>query len=413
MFIYSEYKEISSSMKEPFYDRIRYDLYNIIAYSLSWWLVIFFGWAFFITLDIAGCAITDCDNNNGYLPWHYTNIAILFYFALFCISIIHGICTVSTSQNLTKPEKIIRRCYIIILIPIALNLIFWGPFISNIAKGQYLDNVAPIVPNHKHNITSSDIVVIGNGPITMEQRSIIMTLDHTQIHRFNGMSTLYPDEPVGNLFVRKIKDNSAPSIGVGDFHGLQPPNQVSHLLDKLYNPWSHELSKRSQCYRVNDAHTIEMLFADTTDVDFYNATNGYPAKVSTFPEHAVRTMSKYGTIYHPERLSSGGIVILGSLDRYKNHIHTFGMNFGSLSNRHPVRYERDIILKNQHRITVHKTPYNTYHDFITVKNSWFRRDPRVRGFACGEWNVLWLDETRFNPAWWAFNLIPIPPFFRD
>ena len=61
-------------MKEPFYDRIRYDLYNIIAYSLGWWIVIFFGWAFFITLDIAGCAITDCDNKNGYLPWHYTNI---------------------------------------------------------------------------------------------------------------------------------------------------------------------------------------------------------------------------------------------------------------------------------------------------------------------------------------------------
>lgn len=400
-------------VQESFYDRLRYDTYNIIAYSISWWFVIFFGWAFFLTMDIAGCAITNCKNNNGYLPWHYTNTAILFYFAIFCISILHGIYTVSTTSSFKSPHRFIRQCYIIILMPVALNLIFWGPFISNIAKGHYLDDIEPIVPNYKHNITDSDIVVIGNGPITMAQRGIIITLNHTQIHRFNGMSTLHPSEPVGNLFVRKIKDNSAPSTGIGDFHGLQPPNQVSHILDTLYNPWSHELSKRGQCDRINDAHAVEMLFANTTDVEYYNTTTSYTTKLSAFPEHAVRTMEKYGKVYHPERLSSGGIVLLGSLDRYNHNIHTFGMNFGSLSNRHPVRYEREIIMRNKHRITVHQTPYNTYHDFIIVKNSWFRRDPRVRGFACGEWNVLWLDETRFNPAWWAFNLIPMPPFFRD
>lgn len=299
-----------------------------------------------------------------------------------------------------------------LMTPVFLNMIFWDPFITYIAKGKYLDATMPIVPYYKHNISSFDIVVIGNGPISDQQRSIIMSVNQSNVYRFNGMSTLHPDDVVGNLFARKIKDNSAPNIGIGDFHGLKPPNQLSHVLDTLYNPWSHEISRRGQCDRIRDVNSIELLFGNETDAVYYKTHQNVPVSVSLFPDHARNTMLKYGKIFHPERLSSGGIVILGALDRFDTKIHTFGMNFGKLVNRHPIDYERYIINMNLNRITIHPTPTNTYHDFITP-NSWYRRDPRIRGFACGEWNVLWLDETRFNPKWWAFGMIPMPPFFND
>lgn len=396
------------------YDRLRYDTYYIIAYSLFCWPILFLGWILFVTIDHIGCFVSNCSNNNGFLPWHYTNYAIIFYFMLFCTSIVattyNTLCKRSTKY--TKKQRIFRRLFIMLMTPVFLNMIFWDPFITYVAKGKYLDATIPIVPYYKHNISSSDIVVIGNGPISDQQRSIIMTVNQSNVYRFNGMSTLHPDDVVGNLFARKIKDNSAPNIGIGDFHGLNPPNQLSHVLDTLYNPWSHEISRRGQCDRIRDVNSIELLFGNETDAVYYKTHQNVPVSVSLFPDHARNTMLKYGKIFHPERLSSGGIVILGALDRFDTKIHTFGMNFGKLANRHPIDYERYIINMNLNRITIHPTPTNTYHDFITP-NSWYRRDPRIRGFACGEWNVLWLDETRFNPKWWAFGMIPMPPFFND
>ena len=90
-----------------------------------------------------------------------------------------------------------------------------------------------------------------------------------QVHRFNGMVNLLPDEPVGHLFARKVSDRTA-AASPGEYWGLRPPIRWPGTLEYLYLPGVNAMHTRTACERVGEAVDVTLLHGSRDDALWYS-----------------------------------------------------------------------------------------------------------------------------------------------
>jgi hypothetical protein len=106
-----------------------------------------------------------------------------------------------------------RVCRTVALVPLAfivLNHGVWEPFYSGLLLDTYIDWDPDVARADAHrppptltlpngtavSAGAGSIVVVGNGPLSPEQRAFIRATNPQNLFRFNGMANLLPDEPV-------------------------------------------------------------------------------------------------------------------------------------------------------------------------------------------------------------------------
>ncbi len=267
----------------------------------------------------------------------------------------------------------------------------------------YLDCVPGELLSEASPWSDTELIVIGNGPLTQAQRKMIRGTRPAQVFRFNGMSNLHPGEPVGHVFVRFVTNQTTP----WQYWGLRPPPSFLSVLDALYVP-SSPASTRYECDRINEAVGITLLQGRAEDADWYSKRNGLPVSFDTCEPNAVR-----GSVRHPsESWSSGYLGITHVLSRWPRHtVHIFGMNWvRERDESHPFETEREHLqqLVAQKRIVMHKPRTGAGYHAVYADNfggEW------VQGMKCGEWSPWWFPMQAFAPSRWVLGVIPLPPFF--
>ena len=281
-------------------------------------------------------------------------------------------------------------------------------------------------------IRPQDIVLIGNGPLSTQQRHrLIRPASPSQVYRFNGLSNLHPGEPLGHVFARLINPDSAPfgipAGAVGKdrdavpwyFWGLEPPLRLDTFTLQL--PILRQLS--THCHRLpNEAVSITLVNGRAEDADWYAKHLGIP--VTYMPCDAVCRSpppgSKHGwttgtrALFHllnrtlearsAHEDSHHNATRRAAAKRAAPRIHVLGMNWAnkkgsSQDSFHSREREKQVVLRElgaSGRIVVHPTPSLAYHTRMSVshlgiKGEWLQFFPcevwtaHYNGDSLGEW----------------------------
>jgi hypothetical protein len=246
-------------------------------------------------------------------------------------------------------------------------------------------------------IPPTEMLLIGNGPLSPEQRAIIRNTVPSQVFRFNGMSNLHPGEPVGRLFARLSDNNTRPRA----FWGIAPPPSVTGVVEALFVPSAAAIRTRFMCNRLNEALEVILLQGRPDDAQFYTRYYGIRVREEAC-EHDCSRPELNGGYW-----SSGFLGLLHVLQRWpERRVHVFGMNWAKHPQaQHPALVEKFLIQKlvKSGDVVIHRTPSAEYHQ---ATNGY------VLGFRCGEWSPWWFPFCYFSPHW-VGGFIPMPPFFAD
>ena len=132
------------------------------------------------------------------------------------------------------------------------------------------------VPMHKpplqrtlRALRPQDVLLIGNGPLSIRQRALIRQAREQQIFRFNGLSNLHPDEAVGTVYARRsqpvLSAMRARDATPWLFWGIPPPFQI-HTLP--FNIFPFDIFYAC-CWRLREAQSIKLLEARPEDAEWY------------------------------------------------------------------------------------------------------------------------------------------------
>jgi hypothetical protein len=290
-----------------------------------------------------------------------------------------------------------RRCvYFLLWLPLIWSAV--KVFFENFFFRYHLDfDPSKLVHLDQSGIPPTDVLLIGNGPLSAEQRAIIRNTVPGQVFRFNGMSNLHPGEPVGHLFARLSDNTTEPKA----FWGIAPPPSALGTLEALFVPSAGTYRTRFMCSRVSEAVEIILLQGRPEDAYFYS--NYYGIRVRDEPcENDCRKPELNGGYW-----SSGFLGLIHVLQKWPaRRVHVFGMNWAKHAQAdHPAMVEMVLTqrLVKSGDVVIHQPPSADYHQ----SNGGY-----VLGFRCGEWTPWWAPICYFSPHWYA-GFIPVPPFFAD
>ena len=274
------------------WDLLRYAIILHVAWVAAWVLLVALNG--FNTAPKCGGACTLEDRANEFLPWH-TPDALFFYLSLYVLVLLLTYYLAATRWLGGKQPMAVRALKlvaIVLLVPTYLRHVFWDHVIHWYANVSYVDfdpthallDRAPLhrpaalkLPNGTLVLLKpNDVVLVGNGPLSAEQRAFLRRSAPDQVYRFNGMTNLLPDEPVGHLFVRRIDDfgtqlrargdsmgtggdsrgtgNNAEAprhLRAGDYWGLAPALHRAAVIEWLYVPGVAIVRQRTMCTRAH------------------------------------------------------------------------------------------------------------------------------------------------------------------
>jgi len=406
-------------------------------------------WLFLISLG--GGATPSCGSrctvklrfNEGY-PWH-TPDALLFYVGLYCMLLIWSYYCAFRRWVLERDlpsTKALKVIAIVLLVPAFLNQAFWKVVVDTYANVDYIDwnpalakldrqRIQPItlpLPNGTLvPLQPDDVILVGNGPLSAEQRIFVRAAKADQLYRFNGMTNLLPDEPVGHLFVRRILDLATGGVEQfpGEYWGLTPPLRRSGVLEWMYLPAASVFRERTMCSRMTEAVDVTLLNGSPDDVMWYSWHYGIDMRLPECDGLCREDPPSSGGVKAPGGWTSGFLGLLEIVEQKpQSRIHLLGMNFGAAPNQqHATHVERRFVqmLMDRGRVLMHRPPSGLYHsEFIGSRDgkhlnfptSAIVRDLRTQGMRCGEWNVWWFPEWQWSPEGF-YKGIPLPPFFHS
>jgi hypothetical protein len=286
------------------------------------------------------------DRANEFLPWH-TPDALFFYLSLYVLVLLLTYYLAATrwlGGNQPMAMRALKLVSIVLLVPAYLRHAFWDHVIHWYANVSYVDfdpthallDRAPLhrpaalkLPNGTMvHLRPSDVALVGNGPLSAEQRAFLRRSAPDQVYRFNGMTNLLPDEPVGHLFVRRIDDfgtqlrargdsmgtggdsrgtgNNAEAprhLRAGDYWGLAPALHRAAVIEWLYVPGVAIVRQRTMCNRAVQAVEVILLNGTHRDAGFYSNFYGLPVRLARASRLA-RACMQVLTTAHPLSLLS-------------------------------------------------------------------------------------------------------------
>jgi len=295
------------------WDLLRYAIFLHVSWILGWALLVALNG--FTTAPLCGNRCTIADRVNETLPWHAPD-AFFFYLILYVLVLLLTYYLaarrwLTASQHLAS--RLLKLAAIALLAPAYLSHVFWGPVIFWYANVPYLDfdpthalldHQSPLQPlaalklpnGTMVHLRPSDVALVGNGPLSAEQRAFLRRSAPDQVYRFNGMTNLLPDEPVGHLFVRRIDDVSTQlrargdSLGnnaeaprhlkAGDYWGLAPALHRAAVIEWLYVPGVAIVRQRTMCSRAVQAVEVILLNGTHRDAGFYSNFYGLPVRLA-------------------------------------------------------------------------------------------------------------------------------------
>ena len=429
------------------WDLLRYAIILHVAWVAAWVLLVALNG--FNTVPKCGGACTLEDRVNEFLPWH-TPDAFFFYVSLYVLVLLLTYYLAATRWLGGKQPMAMRALKlvaIVLLVPAYLRHAFWDHVIHWYANVSYIDfdpthallDRAPLhrpaalkLPNGTLVLLKpNDVVLVGNGPLSSEQRAFLRRSAPDQVYRFNGMTNLLPDEPVGHLFVRKIDDTYTRSRGsaiapAGEYWGLTPPLSRQALIEWLYVPGVTVVRERTMCSRAVEAVSVILLNGTRRDARFYADKYGVPMRLLQCEGLCKAPPPSAGGSKAPGGWTSGFLGLL-EVTYLKPHarMHLLGMNFGAAPNQqHATHVERRFVqmLIAQERVVLHLSPSQTYHSELAGNSeathhlsfpfNFYLKDTRIQGMRCGEWNVWWAPEWQWSPQNYWMGVIPLPPFFH-
>jgi len=443
------------------WDLLRYAIFLHVSWILGWALLVALNG--FTTAPLCGNRCTIADRVNETLPWHAPD-AFFFYLILYVLVLLLTYYLaarrwLTASQHLAS--RLLKLAAIALLAPAYLSHVFWGPVIFWYANVPYLDfdpthalldHQSPLQPlaalklpnGTMVHLRPSDVALVGNGPLSAEQRAFLRRSAPDQVYRFNGMTNLLPDEPVGHLFVRRIDDVSTQlrargdSLGnnaeaprhlkAGDYWGLAPALHRAAVIEWLYVPGVAIVRQRTMCSRAVQAVEVILLNGTHRDAGFYSNFYGLPVRIAHCEGLCKAAPPSGGGSKAPGGWTSGFLGLLEVLDRKRpvGRVHLLGMNFGAApNNQHATHVERRFVqmLTAHGRVVIHRSPSAMYHSEIAAGNkealhhltfptNLFVKDTRIQGMRCGEWNVWWAPQWQWSPQTYYMGVIPLPPFFH-
>jgi hypothetical protein len=326
------------------WDLLRYAIILHVAWVAAWVLLVALNG--FNTVPKCGGACTLEDRANEFLPWH-TPDAFFFYVSLYVLVLLLTYYLAATRWLGGKQPMAMRALKlvaIVLLVPAYLRHAFWDHVIHWYANVSYIDfdpthallDRAPLhrpaalkLPNGTLVLLKpNDVVLVGNGPLSSEQRAFLRRSAPDQVYRFNGMTNLLPDEPVGHLFVRRIDDfgtqlrargdsmgtggdsrgtgNNAEAprhLRAGDYWGLAPALHRAAVIEWLYVPGVAIVRQRTMCNRAVQAVEVILLNGTHRDAGFYSNFYGLPVRLARASRLA-RACMQVLTTAHPLSLLS-------------------------------------------------------------------------------------------------------------
>ena len=327
------------------WDLLRYAIFLHVSWILGWALLVALNG--FTTAPLCGNRCTIADRVNETLPWHAPD-AFFFYLILYVLVLLLTYYLAArrwlpASQHLAS--RLLKMAAIALLAPAYLSHFFWGPVIFWYANVPYLDfdpthalldHQSPLLPlaalklpnGTMVHLRPSDVALVGNGPLSAEQRAFLRRSAPDQVYRFNGMTNLLPDEPVGHLFVRRIDDfgtqlrargdsmgtggdsrgtgnnPEAPRhLRAGDYWGLAPALHRAAVIEWLYVPGVAIVRQRTMCNRAVQAVEVILLNGTHRDAGFYSNFYGLPVRLARASRLARACMQVLTTARHLSLLS--------------------------------------------------------------------------------------------------------------
>jgi hypothetical protein len=303
------------------WDLLRYAIFLHVSWILGWALLVALNG--FTTAPLCGKRCTIADRVNETLPWHAPD-AFFFYLILYVLVLLLTYYLAArrwlpASQHLAS--RLLKMVAIALLAPAYLSHFFWGPVIFWYANVPYLDfdpthamlDQSPLQPlaalklpnGTMVHLRPSDVALVGNGPLSAEQRAFLRRSAPDQVYRFNGMTNLLPDEPVGHLFVRRIDDfgtqlrargdsrgtggdsrgtgnnvEAPRHLRAGDYWGLAPALHRAAVIEWLYVPGVAIVRQRTMCSRAIQAVEVILLNGTHRDAGFYSNFYGLPVRLA-------------------------------------------------------------------------------------------------------------------------------------
>ena len=377
------------------------------------------------------------------LPWQ-TPDTLFFYVGLYLLLLVYAYYRAATHWlrgTMSTTTRSLRIVAIVFLVPAFLNHAFWKVVIETYANVHYVDwdrthaqrdherLRPPTLPLHNGSeiaLHPDDVVIVGNGPLSPEHRAFVRASRPTQLYRFNGMTNLLPDEPVGHLFVRRVTETFDIALREfpSDYWGLAPPLRKRGIVEWLYVPASSVVRERTMCHRAPEAVDITLLNGMSDDVGFYTWHYGVEFRLPECDGLCREAPPSAGGTKAPGGWTSGFLGLLEVLDIKPNaRVHLLGMNFGAAPNQqHATHVERRFVqmLVDRGRVMMHRPPSGTYHSefrprldgkHLGFPTNLFATDMRIQGMRCGEWNPWWFPEWQWSPQRWS-GAVPLPPFFH-
>jgi len=377
------------------------------------------------------------------LPWQ-TPDALFFYILLYLLLLIYTYYLavrrwLYSDRQLPIAMRAWKLVVIILVVPAFLNHAFWKIVIETYANVQYLDwdPSAALLDRPSQPATISlpngtavalragDAILVGNGPLGAEHRAFLRAASPSQIYRFNGMTNLLPDEPVGHLFVRRVTETFDLADVPSDYWGLAPPLRRRGVLEWLYVPASTLIRQRTMCHRAPEALDITLLNGLHDDAAWYAWQYGLPMRLPECDGLCREVPPAAGGVKAPGGWTSGFLGLLEVLQlKPAARIHLLGMNFGAAPNQqHATHVERRFVqmLVDKGRVLMHRSPSALYHtEFVAsaanvahlgFPKTLFVTENRVQGMSCGDWNVWWFPEWQWSPQRW-YGAWPLPPYFH-
>ena len=324
------------------WDLLRYAIFLHVSWILGWALLVALNG--FTTAPLCGNRCTIADRVNETLPWHAPD-AFFFYLILYVLVLLLTYYLaarrwLTASQHLAS--RLLKMAAIALLAPAYLSHFFWGPVIFWYANVPYLDfdpthamlDQSPLQPHAALklpigtmvHLRPSDVALVGNGPLSAEQRAFLRRSAPDQVYRFNGMTNLLPDEPVGHLFVRRIDDfgtqlrargdsrgtggdsrgtgnnvEAPRHLRAGDYWGLAPALHRAAVIEWLYVPGVAIVRQRTMCSRAIQAVEVILLNGTHRDAGFYSNFYGLPVRLAHC--EGLHASAHHGA--HPSPPSSG------------------------------------------------------------------------------------------------------------
>ena len=425
-------------------------MWDLVRFAIGLHAIWILGWVLMVGLN--GRASPRCSGKctmaargKEKLFWH-TPEALFIYVILFVLLIVVAY-TMASRRWLRSKQPLLQWLLRLVLIvsatPIFLNFAFWKPVLHYYGTPHYIDwdpasartldasyslpPTLPIANGTDVALRVDDAVLVGNGPLSAEQRAFLRHTHPTQIYRFNGMTNLLPDEPVGHVFVRRIVGVALDVVQFpGEYWGLAPPIGTTGFgveLCSLMVPRCNTLRERSMCHRTREAVGITLLNGNPDDALYYTQMYGVRCRLpecdglcKEAPPGAKGAISGW---------TSGFLGLLEVLETQPSaRVHLLGMNFGDAPNKqHATHVERRLVemLVQQERVLLHVSPSSLYHseftsgthDHLAFPTNLHLHDQRIQSMRCGEWTTWWFPEWQWSPESFWHGWLPLPPYFHS